>query len=72
MNVYFHNVGDTFLFLGNLHMAAFAYELLVELSYIIRLWGIPRQTDDDYDGRTTDDDDDDNFSFFSFMLAIGF
>ena len=51
-----HNAGDDFS--CNLHIAASAYELFVKLSYIIRLLGIPRQTDDD-DGRTTDDDDDD-------------
>ena len=63
----FHNAGDNFL--CNLKIAASAYELLVELSYIIRLGGIPRQTDDDDDGRTTDDDD--YFSYFV-MIAIQF
>ena len=67
----FHNAGDNFL--CNLHIAASAYELLVELSYIIRLLGIPRQTDDDDDdddGRTTDDDD--HFSYLFFMFVISF
>ena len=54
----FHNAGDNLL--CDLHIAASAYELLLELSCIILLWGIPQQTDDDADdddGRTTDDDD---------------
>ena len=68
---FFHNTGDNFL--CNLHIAVSACELLVKCSYVIRLSGIPRQTDDDDDddddGRTTDDDDDD-LSYFSKMVIV--
>ena len=55
----FHIAGDNIL--CNLHIAAAAYELLVESSYINSRWGNLRQTDDDDEGRTTDDD---LFNFF--------